>query len=106
MKARRKIQFDNNWDGGEQTDEEEIPVVKHSRPTARMHSSNVLRVSRPIEKKRAPRVIFETDEESGSPSPQPSPPSKKKKEVRVREVRPKKRRPRTYMVLNSDSETD
>ena len=106
--ARRRIQFDGEYDDEDESEEEPPIVVTRPRPraTARMHSSNVLRMSKPVKKKTAPRHYYFESDESRSPSPQSTPPSKRRKEVKVREVRPKKKRPRTYMVINSDSESN
>ena len=109
MAARRRIRYEDEYDDEEDDSEEDVPIVvrrPRSRATARMHSSDVLRMSKPVRKKIVPPrgYYFESDE-SRSPSPQSTPPSKRRKEVKVREIRPKKKRPRTYMVLNSDSES-
>ena len=104
--ARRRIRYVEEEDDEEEEIEEEVRVVRRPRTTARMHSSGVLRLSKPTKKKTVPRVYFESDE-SRSPSPQSPPPSKRKKEVKTREIRPlKKKKPRTYMVIPSDSESD
>ena len=108
MTARRRLRYGDEDDDEDET-EEEVRVVSRPRhrATARMHTSpSILKISRPSGKKTVSRHYFESDQ-SRSPSPQSTPPSKRRKEVRVREVaRQKKRRPKTYMVLNSDSESE
>ena len=105
MAARRRLQFEDEYYDEEES-EEEVPVIvrrPRQKSTARMHTSGALRMSKPVRKKSAPRYYFESDDDSRSPSP----PSKRRKDVKVREIRQKKKkRPRTYMVINSDSESD
>ena len=101
MSARRRLDFER--EGEDYDSYEEVPVGRSSR-TARMHTSNVFRLSKSAKPKKTRHRVYLESDESRSPSPPPTPsPSKKRREV-VRVARPNPKRREYYVVSGSDTE--
>ena len=105
MSARRRIDFEERGEDYDSYDD--MPIAKTSR-TARMHTSDVFRLSKSSMKPRRSRhrVYYRRSGESRSPSPQPPPPSPPQKRRReyVRVARPQPKQRAYYVVSGSDTE--
>ena len=102
MSARRRLDFEREGEGYDSY--EESPVVGRSYRTARMHTSNVFRISKSTKPKKTRHRVYLESDESRSPSPPPPPsPSKRRRDV-VKVARPNPKQRAYYAYSSSDTE--